>query len=273
MSIACRVIKGGQCEITQEYKGSAHAGIDLVNKNYTLGTIIAHSAGTVVGMRNDCKGFEQGSYGNYVKIKHDNGYYTLYAHGQYNSVKVKNGQRVDEGTELFAMGNTGYSFGGHLHFEVRNTNDTKIDPTPYINADLPGDTPEPIPTPTHKYKIGDVVKINGVYVSSTSDKKLKPAITKGTITRIVDARNPYLLDNGNIGWVNDDCIITDTPSENIKTVVNCYWLNLRTIASYGNNIYKAVKAGTKVNYLGMENGWAKIKYEDKVLYCGAGYLG
>lgn len=66
---------------------------------------------------------------------------------------------------------------------------------------------KPTPTPT-KYKIGDVVNINGVYVSSTSTEKLKPAITKGTITRIIEgARNPYLLDNGNIGWVNDDCII------------------------------------------------------------------
>lgn len=270
MSIACRVIKGGQCEITQAYKGSAHAGIDLVNKNYTLGTIIAHSAGTVVAMRNDCKGFEQGSYGNYVKIKHDNGYYTLYAHGQYNSVKVKNGQRVDKGTALFEMGNTGYSFGGHVHFEVRNIFDTKIDPTSYINADLPNNTPTP--TPTRKYKVGDVVRIKGVYTSSTSDKELKPAVTKGVITKIVNARNPYLLNNGNIGWVNDACIITDTPSKNMKTVVDCYWLNLRTSPSYSNNVYTAIKIGTVVEYLGMESGWAKIRYDDKVLYCGSSYL-
>ena len=67
----------------------------------------------------------------------------------------------------------------------------------------------PEPTPTTKYKVGDVVNINGVYVSSTSTKKLKPAITKGTITKIISgARNPYLLNDGNIGWVNDSCIIT-----------------------------------------------------------------
>lgn len=57
-------------------------------------------------------------------------------------------------------------------------------------------------------KVGDTVTINGVYVSSDSTEKLTPAITKGTITRIVEgARNPYLLDNGNIGWVNDNCIV------------------------------------------------------------------
>lgn len=125
---------------------------------------------------------------------------------------------------------------------------------------------------TLKYKIGDVVTINGVYVSSTSTEKLEPKITKGTITKVINgARNPYLLDNGNIGWVNDECIVNTT---NIiyKTVTNCYWLNLRTSASYGNNIYTSVKVGTKVEYLGTENGWAKIKYNNKILYCGSSYL-
>ena len=63
-----------------------------------------------------------------------------------------------------------------------------------------------------KHKVGDVVEINGVYVSSTSTEKLTPAIKKGTITRIVEgARNPYLLDDGKIGWVNDECIVEPTP--------------------------------------------------------------
>ena len=135
------------------------------------------------------------------------------------------------------------------------------------------DQPTPTPTPGYKYKIGDVVEINGVYVSSTSTNKLTPAIRKGTITRIVEARNPYLLDNGNIGWVNNDCIVTTPePTKITKTVSNCYWLNLRATPSYGNNIYKAVQRGTIVEYLGMESGWAKIKYDNRVLYCGPSYL-
>jgi N-acetylmuramoyl-L-alanine amidase CwlA len=64
------------------------------------------------------------------------------------------------------------------------------------------------PTKQPTYKVGDTVTINGVYTASTSDKKLKPAVTKGTITKIIaGARNPYLLNDGNIGWVNDDCIV------------------------------------------------------------------
>lgn len=135
-------------------------------------------------------------------------------------------------------------------------------------------TTETPPAPTsQKYKVGDEVTINGVYVSSTSDKKNKPAKSKGTITRIVEgARNPYLLNNGDIGWTNDDCITGKVENKVYKTVANCSWLNLRTSASYGNNIYKAVKAGTKLEYIDVNNGWANVKYEGKSLYCGASYL-
>lgn len=76
-----------------------------------------------------------------------------------------------------------------------------------------------------KYKIGDSVEIDGVYVSSTSDKKLTPAIRKGTITKIIkEARNPYLLDDGRIGWVNDSCIIEKSTTKylNLSPVVSSW---------------------------------------------------
>lgn len=137
MSFKNRVLESGLLEVTQEYKPGVHNGIDVVNQNYTLGNIVAHSDGVVVGSRNNCNGFENGSYGNYVKIKHDNGYYTLYGHMAYNTVRVSVGQRVSKGQVLGYMGNTGMSYGGHLHFEVRNTSDVRIDPTEYLNSDLP----------------------------------------------------------------------------------------------------------------------------------------
>lgn len=62
------------------------------------------------------------------------------------------------------------------------------------------------PAPTKKWNIGDFVSIDGVYVSSDSTEELKPLVDHGKITKIVDARNPYLLNDGNIGWVNNDCI-------------------------------------------------------------------
>ncbi len=62
--------------------------------------------------------------------------------------------------------------------------------------------------------VGDIVTINGVYTSSSSTKKLNPAVKSGMITRIIPgARNPYLLNNGNIGWVNDSCIVSSASSQ------------------------------------------------------------
>lgn len=137
----CRVLESGMCIITQNYKKGVHDGVDLVNTNskgdHILGWEVAHSDGVVVACRNNCTGFEKGSYGNYVKLRHSDGYYTLYAHMAYNTVKVKVGNKVKKGQVLGYMGNTGYSFGGHLHFEVRTPTDVKIDPTPYLNKDLP----------------------------------------------------------------------------------------------------------------------------------------
>lgn len=61
------------------------------------------------------------SYGNYVLIAHDNGLFTLYAHGQAGSIAVSKGQRVKQGQQIMRVGNTGNSFGSHLHFEVRTS--------------------------------------------------------------------------------------------------------------------------------------------------------
>lgn len=59
------------------------------------------------------------SYGYYVKIKHYNGLYTLYAHA--SSLAVKVGQVVKQGQVIMYSGNTGKTSGPHLHFEVRTS--------------------------------------------------------------------------------------------------------------------------------------------------------
>ena len=71
--------------------------------------------------------------------------------------------------------------------------------------------PQPeTPSTSGGRNIGDVVTINGIYTSSTSTTKLNPSRNSGTITKIVSARNPYLLDYGNLGWTNDSCITGGT---------------------------------------------------------------
>lgn len=62
------------------------------------------------------------SYGYWVRIDHPGGESTLYAH--MSSVTVAVGQSVDQGTQVGAVGNTGYSYGAHLHYEQRDSGGT-----------------------------------------------------------------------------------------------------------------------------------------------------
>lgn len=147
----CRVLLSQDANITQTFHGADaydthgrywsyyHGGIDLVKYDHYLDYITAHTAGTVVGIRTNCTGFEEGgSYGNYVLLKHKNGYQTMYAHLAYGTTRVQLGEKVKKGQILAYMDNTGTSYGGHLHFEIRTKNGVRIDPEPYLDEDLPG---------------------------------------------------------------------------------------------------------------------------------------
>lgn len=154
-----RVLKNASNQITCPY-GNGHVGVDVVKYRGQTDYIIAHTQGTVVEVvknynRTDRTG---SSYGNYVLLRHPNGYYTLYAHMQYGSVKVSKGQKVDRGQVIGYMGNTGYSNGAHLHFEVRNTSNKRINPTPYLDSDLP-----------NMYSVEYRVHCNGRWFNTTSN--------------------------------------------------------------------------------------------------------
>ena len=56
--------------------------------------------------------------GLYIVIRHDNGYYTMYAHLASASVSV--GQRVSKGQVIGGMGRSGLATGVHLHFSLWN---------------------------------------------------------------------------------------------------------------------------------------------------------
>ena len=136
MSLKCSVLKSGLCEITQGFI-NGHRGLDLVGKNYTIDDIISYDNGQVLmavtGYGNGAGEGVNWRYGNFVKVLHDNGTVCLYAHMEYVSVKV--GQRVSKGQILGRMGNSGNSFGGHLHWEFWSCNDyyKNIDPSPYLS--------------------------------------------------------------------------------------------------------------------------------------------
>lgn len=94
--------------------GIPHNGIDLGNYGDTTTPVVASASGKVIrsGWHN--------SYGNHVIISHNiNGeiYTTLYAH-MHSTPMVQTGDYVSKGQQLGTMGNSGNSFGAHLHFEL-----------------------------------------------------------------------------------------------------------------------------------------------------------
>lgn len=197
-----RILEKGVCEITQTYSGD-HQAVDIVGENRQLDYVLAHSDGKIIFYQDGYDNLKGSvgnlSYGNCVKIDHGNGYATLYAHMQKNLL-VKNGAVVKKGQRIGYMSDSGNAYGKHLHFEVWKDG-KRINSIDYLDKDLYEDE-------SLKYNVGDSVLINGVYASSVSERKLVPLIDNGTITRIVNnVRNPYLLNNGNIGWVNDSCIV------------------------------------------------------------------
>ena len=112
--------------VTSRYKyrnGKFHNGIDL--DLVTGDTVVSAFDGVVRYSRNN-----SGGYGNLVIVRHYNGLETYYAH--LSKLLVFSGQKVSSGQVLGLGGNTGHSFGSHLHFEVRFY-DSPMNPEELIN--------------------------------------------------------------------------------------------------------------------------------------------
>jgi murein DD-endopeptidase MepM/ murein hydrolase activator NlpD len=103
--------------------GRLHAGVDLAAPTGT--PIYATADGVVTDA-----GRESG-YGNVVRIRHEFGFETVYAH--QSKITVKAGQQVSRGVQIGAMGSTGRSTGSHLHYEVR-VNGQPVNPMTFLEA-------------------------------------------------------------------------------------------------------------------------------------------
>ena len=127
----------GRNRVTSGFRLSArpsHNGIDLVGDDDR--TVHAVAGGTVgfAGIVPKSAGGLTWQWGYYVRIDGNDGRKYYYCHLAAGSLLVRAGQRVQAGTALGTMGNTGYSFGAHTHFEVRNAYGTAIDPASYAGV-------------------------------------------------------------------------------------------------------------------------------------------
>ena len=138
---ACHVLAGGDEWVTSDYgartdpvtgkTGAFHHGIDLISGGGER-TVMAFADGKVTATRNRYSGpTTDGSAGNYIRLDHGGGMFTLYKHLKQHSLRVAVGDTVKAGAPLATMGNTGHATGVHLHFDVEKDG-VRVDPTPYL---------------------------------------------------------------------------------------------------------------------------------------------
>lgn len=101
--------------------GANQYAVDIV---MPVGTpVLAARAGVVMNMEDNFRGGAQKqrflNRANRIRILHDDGSMSVYAHLEANSARVYPGARVPAGTWIANSGNTGYSNGPHLHFVIQ----------------------------------------------------------------------------------------------------------------------------------------------------------
>lgn len=142
LASAVRVSQAYPDSITHGDQSAVHA-IDFV---MPIGTdVFAAREGVVIEVASDF--FENGTdlgvngpRANVVRVLHDDGTMSLYGHLNWNSIRVRPGQRVARGEYLADSGNTGFSTGPHLHFVVQRNKGGALESVPVEFAG-PGGAP------------------------------------------------------------------------------------------------------------------------------------
>lgn len=214
--IANKVFLGGNHQMTLDYgytysDGSFHKGVDLVAG--TEDKIVAIADGTIINSCNTISGTNKSTgtagMGNYVIIEHANGYRTRYQHMKKGSVTVKAGDKVKAGQVIGTIGNTGYSFGRHLHFDVSAPTKVSgsyysgqryyVDPKPYLKGSKNlGKVKETVTSGT-KYTVNVNTKLN-VRKGPGLDYAVTTQLSNGATVTVTDKSNDW----GKIGvnqWV------------------------------------------------------------------------
>lgn len=110
----------------------------------------------------------------------------------------------------------------------------------------------------NKYKIGDNVTFSTCYISSTATSAVKPKINHGKITKIVNARNPYLINNGQC-WVNDGDIrgfYTEPKYE--EYVITCKTLNIRALPKIASARIGVLHKGDIIQVINKSGDWYEL---------------
>lgn len=125
-----------------------HHGIDIIpllnGKKDNNAEVLAFASGTVTAVQKTGVQYGQACL---VRVKHDNGLFSLYYHLKSESIVVNVGDKVEKGQFLGIIGTTGNSTGIHLHFQIdKGNSQSSINPYSYLfnGAEIEDAKSEPV---------------------------------------------------------------------------------------------------------------------------------
>lgn len=224
----------GKFQVTQEFKGADHDGLDLVG----LHDKEVHSTvnGTVryAGWENS-NNHSQG-FGQYVCIKSDaDGYF--YYFGHLSEIKVKTGDKVKITDVIGIEGNTGYSFGSHCHYCIRK----KYAKGNFLNVS----------------EISGIPNKLGTYDDGYLDKISKPVEKKEEKPATKPKEEPKPTQNTTL---HEPAMSFDKNLTGTYAVTPMVGLNVRKGAGMNKQLITTLKWNTQVNCFGYYTEVAGVKW-------------
>ena len=184
-----------------------HRGIDI-GRNLSPpqpienAEIIAIAAGKVTSS------FFSTTGGNMIVINHGNGIQSRYLHNSVNLVRIQ--QEVRQGQLIGRVGNTGHSFGAHLHLDII-INEQHVNPMLHLNprstAPLPAAPPLPPATPPQTNQIFRV-QVGAFHVRENADAMVTRLRTHGFA--------PFITKNSNLFRVQVGAFQNRTNADNLR---------------------------------------------------------
>lgn len=224
----------GKFQVTQEFKGADHDGLDLVG----LHDKEVHSTvnGTVryAGWENS-NNHSQG-FGQYVCVKSDaDGYF--YYFGHLSEIKVKTGDKVKITDVIGIEGNTGYSFGSHCHYCIRK----KYAKGNFLNVS----------------EISGIPNKLGTYDDGYLDKISKPVEKKEEKPAAKPKEEPKPPQNTSL---HEPAMSFDNSLTGTYAVTPMVGLNVRKGAGMNKQLITTLKWDTKVQCFGYYTEVAGVKW-------------
>ena len=205
---------GGKYRMTSPYgnrilkgKPGFHSGVDLVGTTKDIGSVAEATVTRV--HRGETHNAKQGGrgYGNFVEYETPDGYKFINAHMKAGSIpsNISTGTKLSPGDYIGKEGDTGHSYGSHLHFEVRHPKASRdgsgkntINPAPYLSGETLANT--------GRFSPGGTMTTDTISQISSSSEISEETSLSNLMKKIAAAGNRFLynITGGLIGSKESD---------------------------------------------------------------------